>query len=335
MRHCETVPAITSAGAHGLPSGPKLGRLLFGVPRPHARRCDETRRHWSAVSATGVSSLSWARVVRYRRNLIGHYHVRTKRQALRFVEALGFCYAFTPGPGGLPGLFDVLATRSIDRMWSWAWQWKDELATERKVFYGKVLRRKPTYISVAYLPHFYALSGNVGEPDDYLQAYRAGGLSLLAKDLYEYVRDHGPCSTWVLRKQFVGLQARGGAFHRALGDLQGRFLIAKVGESEGGSYSFIWDLFDRWFPQVQHHAGKITTEEAAAAVLERYLRTIGAAAAAPTAALFGWSRMLFVTARNQIVEHVLDADIAGTPVLVHGDLARSSTKPRRRGAGAG
>ncbi len=287
------------------------------------------------MKATRESPLSWARVVRYRRNIIGPYHVRTKRQALRFVEALGFCYAFTPGPGGLPGLFDVLATRSIDRMWSWAWQWKDELATERKVFYGKVLRRKPTYISVAYLPHFYALSGNVGEPDDYLQAYRAGGLSLLAKDLYEYVRDHGPCSTWVLRKQFVGLQSRSSAFHRALGDLQGRFLIAKIGESEGGSYSFIWDLFDRWFPQVQHHAGKITTETAAGAVLERYLRTIGAAAATPTATLFGWSRMLFETARNRIVEHVLDADIAGTPVLVHGDLAPSSTKARRRGAGAG
>ncbi len=285
------------------------------------------------MNATRESPLNWARVVRYRRNIIGPYRVRTKRQALRFVDALGFCYAFTPGPGGLPGLFDVLATRSIDRMWSWAWQWKDELATERKVFYGKVLRRKPTYISIAYLPYFYALSGNVGEPDDYLQAYRAGGLSLLAKDLYEYVRDHGPCSTWVLRKQFVGLQARSGAFHRALGDLQGRFLIAKIGESEDGSYSFIWDLFDRWFPEVQHDAGKITMDQAAATVLERYLRTIGAAAAAPTAALFGWSRMLFETARKHIVERVLDADIAGTAVLVHGDLAPPLRKPATKERG--
>ncbi len=266
-------------------------------------------------------SLSWPRIARYRRTVLARYHVRTKRQALRFVDALGFCYAFTTGPGELPGLFDVLATKSVDRMWSWAWQWKDELATGRKVFYGKVLRRKPTYISLAYLPHFYALTGNVGEPDDYLQAYRAGQLSLLAKDLYEYLRGHGPCSTWALRKQFVGPQSRSSAFHRALADLQGRFLIAKVGESEGGNYSFIWDVFDRWFPQINHKAGRISMDEAAATVLERYVRTLGAVAVAPTADLFGWSHRLLETARSQLVEQLLDADIAGTPVLLHADLA--------------
>jgi len=130
-------------------------------------------------------ALTWRLVERYRRQKLARYHIRSKRQALGFVGALGFCYAFTSGPGYLPGLFDVLATRSVDRMWSWAWRWKDELATERRLFYGRVLRRKPTYISNNYLPHFFALSGNVGERDDYLQAYREGRLSLLAKTLFE------------------------------------------------------------------------------------------------------------------------------------------------------
>jgi len=279
-----------------------------------------------------MSPPNWAQIDRYRRNVIAHHHVRTKRQALRFVEAVGFCYAFTSGPGGLPGIFDVLATRSIDRMWSWAWQWKDELATERKVFYGKVFRRKPTYISVAYLPHFYALSGNIGEPDDYLHTYRAGLLSHQAKDLYEYLRDSGPCSTWQLRKQCVGSPGGSGAFHRALDSLQEKFLIAKVGESEGGSYSFIWDLFDRWFPQVQHHAGKISADEAAAAVLERYLRTIGAATVAPTAAFFGWSQRLLERARRRLVEQVYDADIAGSSVLLHANVAHLHLKARGKRA---
>ncbi len=277
------------------------------------------------------SALSWPHVARYRRAVLAPHRVRMKRQALRFVDALGFCYAFTAGPGELPGLFDVLATRSIDRMWSWAWQWKDELATDRRVFYGKVLRRKPTYVSLAYLPHFYALTGNVGDPDDHLLAYRAGRLSLLAKDLFEYLRDHGPCSTWVLRKQFVGAPARSGAFHRALSDLQERFLIAKVGESEGGSYSFIWNLFDRWFPQIIQRAGRITTDEAAAAVLERYLRTTGAAAPATIAGLFGWSPRLVETARVRLAKDVHDGTIGTTPVLLHARLAGSPQKlPRRR-----
>jgi len=124
--------------------------------------------------------LSRAQIRRYRHTVVGRHRVRTKAAALRFVNAVGFCYAFTSGPGDLPALFDVLDTRSISRMWSWAWQWKDELASERHLFYGRIVRRKPTLISLAYVPHFFALTGNVGEPDDYLQAYREGRLGLLA-----------------------------------------------------------------------------------------------------------------------------------------------------------
>ncbi len=277
-----------------------------------------------------IPSLTWERVARYRRVVLSRHRVGNERQAQKFIDSLGFCYAFTAGPGDLPGLFDVLATRSIDRMWTWAWQWKDELATERKVFYGKVLRRKPTYISLAYLPSFYALTGNVGEPDDYLQAYREGRLSLLAKNLYECVRAQGACSTWVLRKQFVPRGARSGAFHRALSDLQSRFLIAKVGESEGGGYSFIWDVFDRWLPQVARSAGRISIDHAAATVLERYLRTVGAAPAGAIVDLFGWPPRLFSAARDLLVDRILDAQIGSTPVLLHADLATSPISRRRR-----
>ena len=165
---------------------------------------------------------SWREVARYRTAVLTRHRVRTKRAALAFVNHLGFCYAFTSGPGGLPGLFDVLATRSVDRRWEWAWQWKDELAAEKKLLYGKVIRRKPTYVSLRFVPHFFTLTGNAGEADDYLQAYREGRLSLLAREIYEHVREHGPCSTWMLRKQFVSRDERGAAFHRALSDLQGR-----------------------------------------------------------------------------------------------------------------
>lgn len=134
-----------------------------------------------------MPGLSWTHVSRYRRALLAPHRVRSKRDALRFVNTLGFCFAFTPGPGDLPGLFDVLAARSVDRMWSQTWQWKDELATDRRLFYGRLLKRKPTFVSLQYLPHFFSLTGNVGEPDDYAQAYREGRLSLLAKEIYEYL----------------------------------------------------------------------------------------------------------------------------------------------------
>ncbi len=237
-------------------------------------------------------TLSPAAVARYRRGVVRPFRVRTRRDALRFINALGFCYAFTGGPGGLPGLFDVLDTRSIGRMWDWAWQWKDDLASSRRAYYGKVIRRKPSYISQPMLPAFYALSGNVGEPDDHLQAYREGRLSLLSKLLYEQILASGPVSTWTLRRQFVPRGESGSRFHRALDDLQERFLVAKVGEEEEWRNGFIWDALHRWMPGVVKAAGKLTSEQAAAQVLARYIRIVGIAEGSDIEATFGWSLRL-------------------------------------------
>ncbi|MBI3997851.1 MAG: winged helix DNA-binding domain-containing protein [Armatimonadetes bacterium] len=244
-------------------------------------------------------TISPAQISRYRRAVIRPHRVRTARAALRFIDALGFCYAFTSGPGQLPGLFDVLATSSIDRMWSWAWQWKEELATARRVHYGKVIRRKPSYISLTMLPAFYALSGNVGEPDDYLQAYREGRLSLLAKTVYEFILAQGPVSTWTLRRQFVPRGESGTRFHRALDDLQERFLVAKVAEEEEWRNGFIWDAFHRWMPEVVKAAGRLASEEAAAQVLLRYVRIVGVAEASDVEATFGWNPRLVTRAITQ------------------------------------
>lgn len=277
-----------------------------------------------------MRTLSPAEVTRYRRAVVGAHRVRTKRQALRFVEALGFCYAFTGGPGELPGLFDVLHTRSVDRMWSWAWQWKDELATERALFYGRLLARKPTFVSLAYLPYFFALTGNVGDADDYLQAYREGRLSLPAKEIYEYLREHGRASTWILRRQFVPHGGRAGTFHRALRMLQERCLIAKVAEQERGSFAYIWDTFDRWLPQAVRAAARISTERAAAALLERYVRTVGAVPVRTAAGLFAWPPALFVAARRRTARAILDTNIDGAPALTHAQVFARVVRTQRR-----
>lgn len=261
--------------------------------------------------------LSRTQITSYRRHVVGRHRVRTKAGALRFVNAVGFCYAFTPGPGELPALFDVLDTRSVDRMWSWTWRWKDELASERRLFYGRILRRKPTFVSLAYLPHFFVLTGNVGEPDDYLQAYREGRLGMLARDIYRYLRDHGPCSTWTLRRHFIPSRGRSGPLQRALVALQERCLIAKVGEVEDGSFSFIWDTFDRWMPQAIRAAARVAETVAAAALLERYLRTVGAVPERTAAALFEWPPREFTRAVAAAAPRVARMALGGEPMLAH------------------
>jgi hypothetical protein len=265
-----------------------------------------------------LMTLTRGEIKRYRAAVLAAHRVNAARAGLRFVNTLGFCYAFTAG-GDLPGLFDVLATRSIDRMWSWAWQWKDELVTRRRVYYGRVLRGKPAYVSLAYLPHFYALSGNVGEADDYLQAYREGALSRVARDVYAAIDAGGPISTWMLRRRFVPRGTGSGPFQRALTALQSKFLIVKVGEVARGSYSYIWDTFIRWMPQVAAAAASLTAAHAAAGVLERYLRTVGAAPPRVITDLFGWPSALLDDARTN-THAVRDATVEGTPVLAHRNL---------------
>jgi hypothetical protein len=268
-------------------------------------------------------------LVRYRRAIVRRHRVRTRSDALRFINTMGFCYAFTGGPGGLPGLFDVLATRSIDRMWTWAWRWKDELATARRVHYGKVIRRKPSYVSLTMLPAFYALSGNVGEPDDHEQAYREGRLSLLARTIYEVILADGPVSTWTLRRRFVPRGESGARFHRALDDLQERFLIAKAGEADEWRNGFIWDAFHRWMPGVIGMAGTLTAEAAAAMVLERYIRIVGAAGRAEVAGVFGWSPGLVDRAATRA--GLAQADVFGAPGWTDSNLRGGA---RRVPAGA-
>lgn len=267
-----------------------------------------------------MASLSSRDVVRYRTALLARYHVRTPRAALAFVNYLGFCYAFTSGPGGLPGLFDVLGTRSINRKWEWGWEWKDRLATDKKLYYGKIIRRKPTYISLRYAPYFFTLSGNVGERDDYLQAYREGRLSLLAKEIYDHLRAHGTCSTWTLRRQFVTRDGGGAAFHRALADLQRRFLISKVAESTGGGYSFIWDTFDRWLPEVVRASARITGGQAAAHILARYLQTAGVSPVSQIAQLFDWTPTVLADAERALRGTVNRVDLDGAVALAHVDM---------------
>jgi len=223
---------------------------------------------------------------------------------LGFIQDLGFCYAFTQGAGNLPYLFEVLATRSDDRRWSWAWDWKEALPSEKRVFYGRVLGRKPTFISMEFLPPFFALTGNMGEPDDYRDLYDAGRLSHLARAVHELVAARGPLTTRQIRAA-VEPNRRGSsaALLRALADLQARFLLARTGETgdNPGNYTYVWDLFARWLPGVVARAAKISHRSAASTVLERYVAIVGAPRPEDAADLFEWPPSVLATAVGDLL----------------------------------
>src|SRR5712692_7148858 len=230
--------------------------------------------------------------------LIRGSQLRSEEDAVSYVEERGFTY-FWPIKGvDLPSLWVAVAGRrpvadKHDDPGHVTWGWKDRLLPARRWYYGKLLRGKATMVSLETLPYFYALSENYGDPNDYLLEYEAGRLGVEAKQVYEALLAQGPLDTLALRRE-ARLTSRDSntRFERALVELQRGLRIQPVGVAEAGrwKYAFIYEMVDRWFPQVVQQARAIGRGEARAHLLDLYLKSVGAATEAQTAQLFHWRK---------------------------------------------
>jgi hypothetical protein len=220
----------------------------------------------------------------------------TSVQALDFVNERGFIY-FWPIKGiTLPSLWVATAgDRPVpdnhDDPGNITWDWKDRSLGKKIWYYGKILRRKATFISMAAAPFFYALSENYGSPDeDYLLAYEQGRMTQAAKQIYETLLDKGSLDTISLRKEARLLNAKESVFNRALEDLQKDFKILPVGIAEVGAwrYAFRYEITARHLPELPEKARLIGEAEARQKLLGLYLASIGAMQIRDGTKLFGW-----------------------------------------------
>lgn len=226
--------------------------------------------------------------------------VTTEAQALDFVNEVGFCYLFGDREVEIPTLWAAvcgsrrpLPDDHFDADVDHTWVWKDTLPTRGEIYYGKLLRAKPTLVALDLLPHFYALSPNYGDVEDYLEQYREGRLSVEAKNVYEALLKEGAMPTSHLR-QAAGLYGGGEnarRFERALTELQVELKIVKVGISDANrwGYAYVYDLFIRRFPHIPEAARKISTDQAMTTLLLRYLRNVIAQPERAVQRLFRWS----------------------------------------------
>jgi hypothetical protein len=249
------------------------------------------------ASSRTLEEIEQLRDLRYHRTAEQRLH--TEAQARRFVDEVGFCFLFGEQGVEIPTLWGAITgsrrgvphTHDDDDLGR-AWDWKDSLPSKGQVFYGKLLRGKPTLVALNVLPHFYALSPNYGDLEDYLEQYEAGQLSAEAKSVYEALLNEGAMATSRLR-QVAGL-AGGGAnarrFDRAVAELQIELKIAKVGISDANrwGYAYVYDLFLRAFPDVPELARRISTDDAMAYLLLRYLHNTVALPEAAAQRLFRW-----------------------------------------------
>jgi hypothetical protein len=234
----------------------------------------------------------------------------TSAQALKFVNARGFIY-FWPIQGiDLPSLWTAVAgNRPVpdahDDPGHITWRWKDDALGKKIWYYGKVLRRKATMISLEVAPYFYALSENYGSPEeDYLIAYEEGRLTQAAKQVYEVILNEGALNTIDLRRAARLGNAKESEFNRALENLQADFKILPVGIAEAGAwrYSFIYEVVPRYFPELPEQARKISEASARLKITELYFQSVGAAQARDVNKLFGWGIELTTRTISRLVE---------------------------------
>jgi hypothetical protein len=273
-----------------------------------------------------MPDLTWGRIQQYRTETYRlHRRVDSREEAIAFVNERGYVYFWPVKEVALPSLWAAAAGErpvadAHDDPGHVTWGWKDQLLGARVWHYGKVLRRRATFISLAVLPHFYALSENYGEPEkDYLLQYDEGRLTFEAKTIYETLLNAGPLDTVSLRKAArMTSKASESPFNRGLELLQADLKILPVGVAEAGAwkYAFIYECVHRHFPDLAGQARSIRQADARRTLAALYLRSVGAARERDLVALFGWPRReaaeaLAALARGGIVR--LDAAVADRP----------------------
>lgn len=245
---------------------------------------------------------TWEEIERYRdrtHRRTPRRAVRTKAAALRFVEEVGFCFAFTSEHSELPCLWTAVCGERApvfpehthhDPAISFVWAMKDSLPAEGKIYYGKLLRSRPTMVSLEYLPAFFVLSGRRGGKEEYLEDVTRGKMSPVARDILEALYDSSPQSTRGLKIATGHLsKTRRVQFDRAMAELQTRMYIVKVAE-EYEPFGFVWAPLERAFPSVGRRIRTLSPEAARVKILTKYFEVQFTVTVDSIARLFRWDK---------------------------------------------
>jgi hypothetical protein len=161
---------------------------------------------------------------------------------VRFVDAVGCC-AELPGFPDFPYLAPVMG--HLKAGVPDPWFWKDDLHIEKRLYYTYVFGGRPGFVSNALLPAFIASNGAAA---DELLLY--GALTPEARQIYHLIEEQGPIPIRTLKRLLTP-----DAKHRAnteLHNLERLFIITKSGITGRtlGSYGYIWELLERWAPEM-------------------------------------------------------------------------------------
>jgi hypothetical protein len=228
--------------------------------------------------------------------------VQTAAEAVRLIDAVGFCLLFPVEHIPLPSLYYAMARRTRltwDHHSAKLWQWKDELPLKRRALYTKFFRGRGTFISRLMLPSFLAMRESPRHTIDYDTFYAAGRISHDAHALWKVLAEHGPLGTLELRHACRMESKAGNArFKKAMLELQGLLVVTHFGaEQETAAWaSNRLELIARAFPQEAQQSRRIPPEVARSAIARKYVEWHRNANPSILMPLWGWSRAQAVAA---------------------------------------
>jgi len=233
------------------------------------------------------------------------------QQAVDYVNERGFIF-FWPVKGYVfPSLWTAVAgDRPVadehDDPGNITWNWKDSLLDKKVWYYGRVLKRKNTIISLDAIKYFYALSPNYGEPEeDFADRYSQGLLPWEAKLIFDALVRKGPLDTISLRKEARLTSSDSiSSFNRALDILQQELKVMPIAVSEAGAwkYAFVYDLTHRYLPWLPEEARYVSESRAMEQLLTHFFKSLGPASLKQVSSLFRWDSEQTKHALNRMVE---------------------------------
>jgi hypothetical protein len=177
--------------------------------------------------------------------------VNTQQEALNFVNKHGSVTLFPIKGVAFPSLYRATLGKNKEEKFNKTWSWADHLAQEKRIHYGKLIKKQVTLISLEMLPYFY-------------RVHKRGQFKGTPQRILDFLKRHGPTFTTNLRR---GLNLTGrenkSKFTKAMDQLQEAFAIAIVDREQSPKMLYTWDLLERWIPEDLLRKAETVSEKAA------------------------------------------------------------------------
>jgi hypothetical protein len=174
--------------------------------------------------------------------------IETAFEAERFIERVGFSSCLNDGRRPGPSLYvavcgrrDAIKPRHVqkDPETALAWNLKDEIVNRGRIYYGKLVRGRATFLAPRMVPYFHAIWG-------IRRSEESTRLSRPARKILAVLRREWEMASSDLRAD-AGVKDRA-TFNRAMDELQAAMIVVPSAVYYEPKFTYIWTLGVSRFP---------------------------------------------------------------------------------------